>query len=569
MKTNARTNIVHYDHYFVQLQKTILERWDKNALCNFQGDSMTFGQMATEIARMHVLLGEIGIQKGDHIALCARNTYRWALSYLSITTYEAVIVPLLVDFVADSVMSLTDHSDAVILFTDRDKWKTLDIEHMPKLRAVICTEDFSLIHSRDERIDQAFARWQEVFDARYPEGFKPEHVHYNTDNMEDLSIINYTSGSSGDPKGVMLTYRNSSASIDFGLRYMPVYPGDRIVSMLPMAHIYGLTFEFLYPLTGGATVYYLGGRPAPSKLLQAMKEVKPYLICTVPMVMEKVYRSSIEPVLSKWYMKVLCAIPGIGNIIYGKVRQKLDTAFGGNVRCYIMGGAALNPAVEKCFHKIKLHFTVGYGMTEAAPLLGYEDWQHYAARSCGKSVDCAHVRIDSTDQTKVVGEIQAKGGNICIGYYKNETATKAAFTPDGYLCTGDLGLIDKEGNIYIKGRSKCMILSSTGQNIYPEEVEAVINNEEYVAESLIVDRSDEADAGGTTGATKLYALIYLNPDELEKDGIGKDDLPELLSHMLREINHKLPNYSQITKIELVDVPFEKTPKMSIKRYLYK
>ncbi len=569
MSTEKHADLVRFNHYFERLQQTIRERWDYPALCNFQGDSMTYGQMATEIARMHVLLEEAGIQKGDHIALCARNTYRWALSYLSITTYEAVIVPLLVDFHADSVMSLTDHSDAIILFTDRDKWKTLDIERMPKLRGVICTEDFSIILSKDERIDQAVARWQEAFQARYPNGFGIDDVHYNTDNMDNLSIINYTSGSSGDPKGVMLTYRASSASIDFGLRNMPVYYGDRIVSMLPMAHIYGLTFEFLYPITGGATVYYLGGRPAPTKLLQAMKEVKPYLICTVPMVMEKVYRSAIEPVLSKWYMRILCAIPGLKNVIFGKVREKLDAAFGGNVRCYIMGGAALNPAVEKCFHKIKLHFTVGYGMTEAAPLLGYEDWRRYAARSCGKSVDCAHVRIDSSDPARIVGEIQAKGDNICIGYYKNESATKAAFTEDGYLCTGDLGLIDHEGNIYIKGRSKCMILSSTGQNIYPEELEAVINNQEYVAESLVVDRSAEADAGGTTGATKLYALVYLNPDELKNDEVDEKDIPDLLNHMLREINHKLPNYSQITKIELVDVPFEKTPKMSIKRYLYK
>lgn len=560
MSLHDRAEKVDYEHYFVKLQETIRNRWDKNALCNFQGDSMTFGQMATEIARMHVLLEEIGIQKGDHIALCARNTYRWALSYLSITTYEAVIVPLLVDFHADSVMSLTHHSDAIILFTDRDKWKTLDIEQMPNLRGVICTEDFSIILSKDERIDKAYERWQQAFEARYPNGFGPEDVHYNTEgNIDNLSIINYTSGSSGDPKGVMLTYRNSSASIDFGLRFMPVYDGDRIVSMLPMAHIYGLTFEFLYPLTGGATVYYLGGRPAPSKLLQAMKEVKPYLICTVPMVMEKVYRSSIEPVLGKWYMKVLCAIPGINRVIYGKVREKLDSAFGNNVRCYIMGGAPLNPVVERCFKHIKLHYTVGYGMTEAAPLLAYEAWDKYVEHSCGKSVDCANVRIDSKDPAHIVGEIQAKGDNICVGYYKNDAASQNAFTPDGYLCTGDLGLIDKDGNIYIKGRSKCMILSASGQNIYPEEVEAIMNNQDYVAESLLVERE----------GNKLVALIYLNPDELKNDEKTEEDIPEITKDLLHDINKKLPNYSQVSKIELKKDPFEKTPKMSIKRFLYK
>ena len=550
---------IQYDHYFVRLQETIRIQWNEPALCNFQGDSITFGEMATQIARIHTLLQDAGVKKGDHIALCARNTYRWALTYLALTTYEAITVPLLVDFHADSVMDLTDHSDAIILFTDRDKWKTLDIARMPKLRGVICTEDFSIIHTEDEQLLQAHASLDKHFAELYPNGFRPEDVSYNTDNMDNLAIINYTSGSSGDPKGVMLTYRATSASIDFGQRNIPVQRTDKLVSMLPMAHIYGLTFELLYPITGGCTVYYLGGRPAPSKLLQAMKEVGPYQVCTVPLVMEKVYRSSIEPVLGKWYMKILCAIPGINNIIYGKVREKLQAAFGGNIRNYIMGGAPLNPVVEKCFKRMKLNYTVGYGMTEAAPLLAYEDWRRFVPRSCGKAVDRADVRIASPDPAKIVGEIQAKGDNICLGYYKNETATKAAFTEDGFLCTGDLGLIDKQGNIYIKGRSKCMILSASGQNIYPEEMEAVINNQEYVAESLVVERENN----------RLVAIIYLDPDRLKKDEIGPEDLPDLERQLLRDINKRMPNYSQLYKIERRETPFEKTPKMSIKRYLYK
>lgn len=550
---------IKYDHYFVRLQETIRLQWNEDALRNFQGDGITFGQMAEQMARIHTLLQEAGIKKGDHIALCARNTYRWALSYLAITTYEAVVVPLLVDFHAESVMDLTDHSDAIILFTDREKWKTLDIARMPKLRGVICTEDFSIIHSDDEQLLQARERLDTVFAERYPNGFSPDDVHYNTDNLDDLSIINYTSGSSGDPKGVMLTYRASSASIDFGQRNIPVLRTDSLVSMLPMAHIYGLTFELLYPITGGCTVYYLGGRPAPSKLLQAMKEVSPYQVVTVPMVMEKVYRSSIEPALSKWYMKVLCALPGIRGIIYGKVREKLKAAFGGKIRNFIMGGAPLNPVVERCFRRMKLNYTVGYGMTEAAPLLAYEDWRRFVPRSCGKPVDRADIRIDSPDPANIVGEIQAKGDNICIGYYKNETATKTAFTEDGFLCTGDLGLMDKKGNIFIKGRSKCMILSASGQNIYPEEMEAIINNQDYVAESLVVERE----------SNRLWAIIYLDPDKLKQDGIEENELPELEKQLLRDINKRMPNYSQVYKIERRDTPFEKTPKMSIKRYLYK
>ena len=550
---------IQYDHYFARLQETIRLQWNEPALCNFQGESMTFGQMAAQMARIHLLLQEAGVKKGDHIALCARNTYRWALSYLAITTYEAVAVPLLVDFHADSVMDLTDHSDALLLFTDREKWKSLDIARMPKLRGVICTEDFSIIHSDDRQLLQAHENVDRMFAQRYPDGFRPENVHYNTDNMDDLAIINYTSGSSGDPKGVMLTYRATSASIDFGQRHIPVRRDDSLVSMLPMAHIYGLTFELLYPITGGCTVYYLGGRPAPSKLLQAMKEVRPYQVITVPLVMEKVYRSSIEPVLGKWYMRVLCAIPGIGSIIYGKVREKLQAAFGGKVRNFIMGGAPLNPTVERCFRRMKLNFTVGYGMTEAAPLLAYEDWRRFALRSCGKAVDRADVRIDSSDPATIVGEIQAKGDNICLGYYKNETATQAAFTDDGYLHTGDLGLMDKEGNIYIKGRSKCMILSANGQNIYPEEIEAILTNREYVAESLVVERE-----GG-----KIVALVYFDPDRLKNEGIRDSDMPELERHLLRDVNKHLPAYSQIHHIERRTTPFEKTPKMSIKRYLYK
>lgn len=548
-----------FDHYFVRLQNSINKHWDSDALCDYRGKSMTFGQMATSIAQIHTFFETAGIKKEDHIALCAKNCASWALSFISVASYETVVVPILVDFKPDSIQKLVTHSDSIMLMTDNDTWKKLDINAMPGLKAVINIENTELMYCNDEAIKTAHDNLVENFKAKYPEGLKKEDVKalLPTDNMDKLSVINYTSGSTGDPKGVMLTHRSLSAGIDYGHRHIPVYPGDHMVSMLPMAHIYGLAFEFLYPLSGGATIHYLGKSPSPTLLLQAMKDVRPYLICTVPLVMEKIYKASLKPVLSKPVMKVLTKMPGLNMIIFNKVREKLDGAFGGRVREYVMGGAPLNPEVEDCFRKIKLHYTVGYGMTEASPLLAYASWKTYAKRSCGRSVDCGDARIDSADPTKIVGEIQAIGPNICIGYYKNEKATKELFTEDRYIHTGDLGLIDKDGNIFIKGRSKNMILSANGQNIYPEEVEAVVNNQEYVAESVVADRD-----------TKLVALVYLNPDAMKRDGIGYEQIETVRNNILNGANESLPVYSKIAKVELRDEPFEKTPKMSIKRFLY-
>lgn len=550
--------ITDFDHYFVRLQRAVKDNWESEALCDFRGQSMTFGQMATRIEQIHTFFETAGIQKNDHIALCAKNCANWALSFLSIATYETIVVPILVDFKPESIQKLVVHSDSVILMTDKDTWKKLDVKEMNTVRAVVNIENTELLYCNDDKIKAAHENLANAFASRYPNGFTKENVSYPINNMDNLSVINYTSGSTGDPKGVMLTHRSLSAGIDFGHRHIPVCKGDHMVSMLPMAHIYGLAFEFLYPLSGGAAIHYLGKSPSPTLLLQAMKEVRPYLICTVPLVMEKIYKSSLKPALSKPVMKVLTTIPGINKVIYGKVREKLDGAFGGRVRMYVMGGAPLNPEVESCFRKIKLKYTVGYGMTEASPLLAYEDWSRYAMHSCGKSVDCGEARIDSPNPEKIVGEIQAKGPNICMGYYKNEKATKELFTDDGFMHTGDLGLIDKNGNIFIKGRSKNMILSANGQNIYPEEVEAVVNNLEYVAESVVVDRDG-----------KLVALIYLNQDALKRDNIGQEQLADLVNNMITTANQSLPAYSSISKVELRDEPFEKTPKMSIKRFLYR
>ena len=542
-------------HYFTRLEEAMKANWNKPALGNYRGEIFTFGEVASNIAKLHLLYETIGLKKGDKVALCAKNSARWGIGFFSANTYEAVVVPILADFHPDSVNSLVDHSESLVLFTDSDIWAKLDIEKMPKIQAVVSTADFKLLYAADEKIQAANDNLDTLFAERYPEGYKPEHLSYPTDNDKDLAIINYTSGTTSAPKGVMLRYECISANVAFGQKRLPSYSGDTIVSMLPMAHMYGMMFELIYPLCGSACVYYLGKTPTPALLLGAMAEIKPYLVITVPLVMEKIFKGKVAPIVNKPVMKVICAIPGLNKIIFKKIREKLLTAFGGNVREIVMGGAALNPDVEKWFKRFKLPFTVGYGMTEAAPLMAYEDWWEFASKSCGKAIDTVEVRIDSEDPYTKVGEIQARGLNIMSGYYKNEEATKAAFTEDGWMRTGDLGLLDKKGNIFIKGRSKNMILSANGQNIFPEEIEAVINNQPYAIESVVVNR----------GAS-LVALIYTDSEKMKADGV---DVMVQMETLKAEVNKSMPAYSKISKVEVMTEPFVKTPKMSIKRFMYK
>jgi len=545
-------------HYHSLLQNTLQKDWDNLALCNYRGEQFTFGELATNIEKFHIFFDKIGLKKGQKVAICARNSARWATTFLSISTYEAVIVPLLSDFLPENVASLTTHSESVLLFTDKDIWEKIKPEDVPNVRCVIDNNDYKILFSRDKAVDDAYATLQEDFNNKYPMGFGRSNAKYPIDDLDNLAVINYTSGTTSAPKGVMLTYRNISSSVDFAIRHIPASSKDNIVSMLPMGHIYGMVFEFIYPLVSGVTVYYLGKAPAASTLLKAVGEVKPYIIITVPLVMEKIYKSAIKPKLSTWYMKVLTAIPGVNKLIYGVVTKKLIQTFGGNVQQFIMGGAALNPEVEKAFRKMGLPYTVGYGMTEAAPLLAYAEPWIYAQGSCGLKLDSADVRIDSEDPEHIVGEIQAKGPNVCLGYFNNPEASAGAFTEDGYLHTGDLGVMDKAGNVFIRGRSKNMILSANGQNIYPEEVEAVVNAQDFVAESVVVDRS-----------SKLVALVYLDADGIKKAGLDEEAVSDIPEQVRRLSNKQLPAYSQITKVEVVLAPFEKTPKMSIKRFLYK
>ena len=542
-------------HYFTRLEESIKTNWERPALGNYRGELFTFGEVATNIAKLHVLYEAVGLKKGDKVALCAKNSARWGIAFFSANTYEAVVVPILADFHPDSVNSLVDHSESTVLFTDTDIWSKLDIAKMPKVKAVVSTADFKLLYAADDKIQEANDNLQSLFDQKYPKGFSAADVSYPVDNDKELAIINYTSGTTSAPKGVMLRYECISANVTFGQKRLPSYPEDKIVSMLPMAHMYGMMFELIYPLCGGSSIYYLGKTPTPALLLGAMAEVKPYLVITVPLVMEKIFKSKVAPVVNKPVMKVLTAIPGINQIIFKKIRTTLLNAFGGKVREIVMGGAALNPDVEKWFRKFKLPFTVGYGMTEAAPLMAYEDWWEFVSKSCGKAIDTVEVRIDSEDPYTKVGEIQARGMNIMSGYYKNEEATKAAFTEEGWMRTGDLGLLDKKGNIFIKGRSKNMILSANGQNIYPEEIEAAVNNQPYIIESVVVNRG-----------ARLVALVYADAEKAKAEGT---DLEAYKAVLMAEVNKSMPSYSKVNVVEYMDQPFEKTPKMSIKRFMYK
>ena len=536
-------------HYLKNLEDTIRNHWNLKALCDYGGDNFTYADLAKNIELFRIFFSTTGIGKGDKIAICARNSARWAMTFWGVNVNGRVAVPLLADFHPDNVSNLTNHSDSVLLFVDDDIWAKLNPDDMPNLKAAINVKDGKLLWHRDKGVAQAWEQREDAFAQQHPDGMSPEQVAFNTDNGNDLAIINYTSGTTGNPKGVMLTYDAMSDTDDFANSHFPNTPGQTIVSMLPLAHMYGLAIEFIHPNVDGVTVYFLGKTPSPTTLLKAMQDIKPYMVVTVPLVMEKIYANSIKPAMEK--RKKLLNIPGMNLIVYRIIRKTILRVFGGQVQCFIMGGAALNPEAEQCFKKIRLPYTVGYGMTEACPLLGYEWWTEFVPGSCGKPIH--ELRIDSEDPENIPGEIQARGRNLTIGYYKNPEATEASFTEDGWFRTGDLGVIDKDGNIFIRGRIKSMILNSSGQNIYPEEVEAVLSNCEYVDECLVVDRNG-----------KIVALVY---SDLPKD-MDEETRAAIPGNIRDAANKSLPAYSKISKVEMVNAPFEKTPKMSIKRFLY-
>lgn len=550
------------NNYLDLLELTTRRKWDKTALCDRGGASYTYSQMADRIAMIHSLFEGAGVTRGDKVAVCGKNGAHWAMSFIATNAYGAVVVPLLNDFHPESVAQLADHSESKVLFVDGDIWAKVRTFSATKARAVVSLNDFSLLQCSDTDVRSGIERAQVAYRDKYPSGITPQDISYSNCSLDDLAIINYTSGTTSAPKGVMLKNRSLSSNIQFIIDNIHGEEDDKVLSMLPMAHMYGMAVEFLFPVCAGYQLHFLGKTPSPRILLDALADVKPFMLVSVPLVMEKIFYSSVFPVLKKTLAKGLVKVPVVSSLIYRKIYDKLMGVFGGRVKHIILGGAPLNEAVEKVMHKVGLPYCVGYGMTECAPLISYENFAKFVPRSCGKPVDRMEVRIDSPDALNVAGEIQVRGENVMIGYYKNKDATENAFTPDGWLRTGDMGVMDKDMNIFIKGRCKNMILTGNGQNIYPEEIEDKLNSDPYIVESLIVERS-----------SKLVALIFPDTDRIMKDSDLKgtdaeETVRESLKKVVVQVNTQLPSYSQIAKIEVMPVEFEKTPKKSIKRFLY-
>lgn len=544
---------------FIQyIEQSIKNNWDKPSLTDFKGATSSYKDVARKIEKLHILFEHSNIYKGDKIALCSRNMSTWGIAFLATLTYGAVAVPILNEFKPDNIHHIVNHSEARLLFVGDVVWENLDESAMPDIDGAIRIEDFSLRHSNKKSLTEARERLNELFGKKFPERFTAENVKYNYDRPDELAMINYTSGTTSSSKGVMLPYRSLWTNLKFALGVFGLTPGEQIVSMLPMAHMYGLAFEFIYEFASGMHIHFLSRTPSPKIIADAFAKVKPDLIITVPLVIEKIIRKRIFPTIEKPHMKILMNIPIINDKIRDTIRQKVIQAFGGKFKELIIGGAALNKEVESFLRSIRFPYTVGYGMTECGPLLSYDDWQTFKQGSCGKAVPRVELRIDSHDPQHVVGEILAKGDCVMTGYYKNPEATAAALDKEGWLHTGDLGLIDADGYLFIKGRCKNMILGPSGQNIYPEEIEDRLNNMMYVTESIVVEQEG-----------KLVALVYPDFDAVNANQISDTDLPKILETNLKELNHLLPAYSQISRIKIYNEEFEKTPKRSIKRFLYK
>ena len=539
-------------------QEAFKKNWDRPAISNYQGITLHYRDVARRIEKMHIMFEECGLQKGDKVALCSRNQANWAVAFLSTMTYGAVPVPLLHEFKSSNIHHLVNHSEAKILFVDDVIWEGLSETEMPDLHAIIQVNTFKLLYARDENIVAAREHLNELFGRKYPNVFTPDDINYYEDSADELAIINYTSGTSGFSKGVMIPYRAVLSNIEFARTVLPGLDHTKsVVSMLPSAHMYGLMFELLYELSVGAHVHFLSRVPSPKIIMQALADVKPYIIVAVPLVIEKIYKTKVKPILEKEGIRVLMKLPVLKQVVMDKIRTELVNAFGGEFYEVIIGGAAFNKEVEAFFKKIRFPFTVGYGMTECAPIITYDDWSVEKLYSCGKAAPNMEIRIDSNDPVNVPGEIQVKGANVFLGYFKNEEATAEVLTEDGWFRTGDMGVLDSEGSLFIKGRTKCMILGPSGQNIYPEEVETVINSQPYVVDSLVVE-----DNGGLT------ALIYPDFAQGAKDGMKQEAFVKYMEDTLPELNKELPNYAKLKKIEVMSEDFERTPKKSIKRYLY-
>ena len=545
---------------FIKLyEKSFRENFNFTALSDYGTNvSYTYGALAKEIAKLHLLFKECNLKEGDKISLVGKNTTSWSIVHLATFTYGAVIVPILQDFNSTDVSHIIGHSDSVLLFCSDSIWNTLDKSKFPELRGAFSLNNFHLLYSQDdESFDNILSRLDALMNENFPKGFAPQHIKYSDLPDNQVIVLNYTSGTTGFSKGVMITGNNLAGNVKFGFDNFPLKAGDHMLSFLPLAHAYGAAFDYLYALAAGCHVTLLGKTPAPKILLQAFKEVKPELIISVPLIFEKIYKKMIIPLLGKKPIQLALRISVLDKQIYAKIRKKLVKAMGGKFIQVIIGGAAFNSEAEDFMHKIKLPVSVGYGMTECAPLISFSLCKDYVPHSCGKILDWMQVRIDSEDPYRIVGEIQVKGQHVMLGYYKNEEATRAVFTDDGWLKTGDLGIIDENNNIFIRGRSKDMLLGSNGQNIYPEEIESKLNNLPFVMESVVFEKKQ-----------RLIALVYPDYDAVDQAGISHENLPAIMEQNKETLNKMVAAYEKIAEIQLHPNEFEKTPKKSIKRYLY-
>jgi long-chain acyl-CoA synthetase len=538
------------------IEQSIIRNWEIEALSNYKEKGYSYREIAGMILKFHILFKESGIKKGDKIALIGKNSANWCVTYLAVVTYGAVIVPILPDFKPEDLINIVNHSDSKLLFIDDKIYETLDISRMPEIFGVISLDDFNMVMSGNPNIKEIFSSLDEKYSQSYPD-LKQEDIKFSDVSNNDLAVISYTSGTTGFSKGVMVPHNSLAANVRYAQKNMPLDPGDPVVSFLPLAHTFGCAFEFLFPFTFGCHITILTKTPSPQILIQAFKEIKPRLILSVPLVVEKIYKKQLLPVISKPHMKMLLAIPGINKILYRKIRDKLTDTFGGRFKELVVGGAAFNADAENFFKKIGFRFTVGYGMTECGPLISYASWDTTKPGASGRAVDTLEVTIDSPDPRNTVGEIILRGENVMSGYYKNEKATREIIDDEGWMHTGDLGIIDSEGNIFIKGRSKSMILGPSGKNIYPEEVESVINNKEYINESVVISEEN-----------KLVALIFPDYEMIKRDNISEEQLTNVLETIRKEVNERLPEFMAVGKFRIHPEEFAKTPKRSIKRFLY-
>lgn len=546
------------EHQFIDyIEQSIIKNWDKDSLTDYKGITLQYKDVARKIAKFHIVLESAGIQPGDKIAVCGRNSAHWAVTFLATITYGAVIVPILHEFKADNIHNIVNHSEAKLLFIGDQAWENLNEDAMPLLEGIASLTDFSSLVSRNEKLTYAFEHRNAIYGQRYPKNFRPEHICYRKDRPEELAIINYTSGTTGYSKGVMLPYRSIWSNVAYCFEMLPVKPGDHIVSMLPMGHVFGMVYDFLYGFSAGAHIYFLTRMPSPKIISQSFSEIKPRVISCVPLIVEKIIKKDILPKVDSKIGKLLLKVPIVNDKIKSLARQAAMEIFGGNFDEIIIGGAPFNAEVEAFLKKIGFPYTIAYGMTECGPTICSSRWDTLKLASCGKATTRMEVRIDSPDPKTHAGEIVCRGANMMLGYYKNPEATAQIIDVNGWLHTGDLGVMDEEGYVTVRGRSKNMLLTSSGQNIYPEEIESKLNNMPYVAESLIVLQHD-----------KLVALIYPDFDDAFAHGLQQNDIQKAMEVNRAELNQQLPNYCQISKIKIHFEEFEKTAKKSIKRFMY-